>query len=130
MTDPCRPSGGPTEKRRHTRITFPTPAVLTCAGSHWTTEVADLSFKGALLRSPSDWHGAPGDQCTLRIPLDSGDGAEIRMATTVIHVGRGRIGVRCDEIDIDSVTHLRRLIELNLADEDLLAREVGKLAAD
>ncbi len=34
---------------------------------------------------------------------------------------------RCEHIDIDSITHLKRLIELNLGDEALLHRELAHL---
>ena len=39
-------------------------------------------------------------------------------------------GLHCLAIDIDSVTHLRRLVELNLGDPALLEREVSALVAD
>ena len=37
------------------------------------------------------------------------------------------LGLFCHHIDIDSITHLRRLIELNLGDETLLQRELAEL---
>jgi hypothetical protein len=33
----------------------------------------------------------------------------------------------CKEIDLDSISHLRRLIELNLGDQEELERELGAL---
>lgn len=42
------------------------------------------------------------------------------MQATVMHVEGRNIGLRCDEIDIDSITTLRRVIELNAADPVLL----------
>lgn len=124
------PGTRPFEKRRYSRITFAVPAQLVCADGEWGSEVLDLSLKGALLRAPTGWVGVPGDLCTLRIPLDAGGESEIRMEAAVAHVGRDRIGLSCREIDLDSLTHLRRLIELNLADESLLQRELGKLMSD
>jgi hypothetical protein len=49
------------------------------------------------------------------------------MSTTVTHVAGRRVGLRCDNIDIDSVTHLRRLVELNAGDPNLLDRELSAL---
>lgn len=118
------------DKRRFSRITFAAPAQLVCPGGEWISEVIDLSLKGALLSSPAGWSGAPGDICALRIPLDAGAETEICMQATVAHTGNGRIGLKCHEIDIDSLTHLRRLVELNLANEDLLQRELGTLSAE
>ena len=37
------------------------------------------------------------------------------------------IGFHCQLIDLDSITHLKRLVELNLADEGLLHRELSAL---
>jgi hypothetical protein len=51
----------------------------------------------------------------------------ISMSTTVTHVAGRRVGLRCDNIDLDSVTHLRRLVELNAGDPNLLDRELSAL---
>jgi hypothetical protein len=38
--------------------------------------------------------------------------------------------LRCENIDIDSITHLRRLVDLNAGDASLLDREFSALLAD
>ena len=43
------------------------------------------------------------------------------------HAEAGRIGFRIEHIDMDSVAHLRRLVELNLGDPDLLKRDLAAL---
>jgi len=43
------------------------------------------------------------------------------------HIEENHIGLKCHSIDIDSITHLKRLVELNLADETLLHRELETL---
>ncbi len=45
----------------------------------------------------------------------------------MVHVEGRHVGLRCDEIDLESITALRRLIELNAADPALLERELGAL---
>ena len=50
------------------------------------------------------------------------------MDVTVAHLNGTCVGVRCDKIDIDSASHLRRLLELNLGDADLLSRELTELS--
>ena len=37
------------------------------------------------------------------------------------------VGMVCRHIDVDSISHLRRLVELNLGDEALLERELAAL---
>ena len=46
---------------------------------------------------------------------------------TVAHREGRRAGLACQSIDVDSVTHLRRLVELNAGDPDLLQRELSAL---
>jgi hypothetical protein len=46
------------------------------------------------------------------------------------HTRGQNAGLLCLDIDIDSVTHLRRLVELNLGDSDLLERELSALISD
>jgi hypothetical protein len=41
----------------------------------------------------------------------------------------GQLSLSCTEIDLDSITHLRRLLELNLGDPDLIERELSDLSA-
>jgi hypothetical protein len=42
----------------------------------------------------------------------------------------GDIGLECLQLDIDSAGHLRRLIELNLAEESLLQRQLAQLVTE
>jgi len=49
------------------------------------------------------------------------------MTASVAHIDPTRIGFICEHIDLDSITHLKRLVELNLGDEELLHRELSSL---
>jgi hypothetical protein len=49
------------------------------------------------------------------------------MAGEVVHREWTLVGVRCVEIDLESISHLRRLVELNLGDAELLHRELSAL---
>jgi hypothetical protein len=51
----------------------------------------------------------------------------ITMWATAMHVEERHVGLRCDNIDLDSITHLRRLVELNSGDPAILERELGSL---
>jgi len=51
------------------------------------------------------------------------------MSTEVAHAEGHHTGLRCRAIDLDSVTHLRRLIELQLGDPALLERDLAELMA-
>jgi hypothetical protein len=49
------------------------------------------------------------------------------MKAVVAHIEKGSAGFRCDKIEAESAVHLRRLVELNLGDEELLHRELAAL---
>ena len=51
------------------------------------------------------------------------------MRGAVAHRAADTAGIRCDEMDLDSVSELRRLVELNLGDERMLHRELVALVA-
>ncbi len=114
------------ETRRFSRISFHRPAVLLLAAGRGACEVLDVSLKGALLELPAGVEPGAGERCTLEIRLDAGEAA-IRMVGRVAHRADRRVGIRCEEIDLESITHLRRLVELNLGDDDLLHRELAAL---
>lgn len=112
--------------RHHSRIGFDAHAYLRSDTMVWQTQLIDIALKGALVARPAEWQGVKGDQYQLELLLDD-DQTVIRMAVTVMHAREDRIGLRCDHIDIDSISHLRRLIELNLGDPELLERELEGL---
>jgi hypothetical protein len=119
-----------TENRRQfSRIQFQTEARLSLPHGEWGVEVLDLSLKGALVRADRVLEDSVGNQGTLIVRLDE-MGTVIHMEVTVSHQAGKDFGLVCREIDLDSITHLRRLVELNLGDEQLLERELSHLAAD
>lgn len=91
------------------------------------TQLIDVSLRGALIAKPAGWTGGkPGQRCRLLIELE-GNAITIAMECTIAHVEDDRIGFSCEHIDIDSAAHLRRVVELNLGDPELLNRELSAL---
>lgn len=117
------------ERRQYSRIHFETAARLNFAGSEHPVQLLDISLKGALVQSTPPLPLATGIAVRLYLPLDVG-GTAIRMDGTVTHNAQGQIGLVCTAIDLDSITHLRRLVELNLGDAALLEREWHHLVAE
>lgn len=114
-------------RRQFSRIRFQTDARLYLPDGEYSVEVVDLSLRGALVQLPAHTFAAIGSHGTLKIRLDE-MGTMIRMETTIVHHQGDTFGLYCREIDLDSITHLRRLVELNLGDEALLNRELNLLA--
>ncbi len=113
-------------RRQFSRITFQTEARLFVAGGEYPVEVDDLSLKGALIRPEQSLSLHVGSPCALTMRLDE-MGTTIRMDATLVHHEGPVYGLSCRSIDLDSVTHLRRLVELNLGDAALLERELSLL---
>jgi hypothetical protein len=49
------------------------------------------------------------------------------MDATVSHIRGQHIGLRCQRMDLDSVTHLRQLVEHNADNPALLERDLATL---
>lgn len=61
------------------------------------------------------------------IELVLGEGATITMAATISHVNDDHWGLQWDNIDLEGLTHLRRLLELNMVDPAEMHRELAEL---
>ncbi len=113
------------ERRRFTRIAFDAEAELRSGERHWVVQIGDISFKGVLLSHPPGFEAGLGDQLVLETWLDSD--VQLVLPLTLSRIGADFLGCSCGAIDLDSMTHLRRLVELNLGDESLLDRELEHL---
>ena len=52
------------------------------------------------------------------------------MRDRVSHVEDNHMGIESTGIDIESITHLRRMLELNMGDSRILNRELAALDHD
>ena len=117
------------ERRRFSRIVFNRPALLDLKVSRCECEVHDISLKGALVEVPPGYVAKQGTTCSLVVRLDDGD-ARVRLDGEVAHVRGTLVGVSCDELELESAEHLRRIVEVNLGDEALLHREFAALVSE
>ena len=114
------------DHRLFTRIPFEATVHVTSAEGSWDCGLIDVSLKGILVSRPDSWAGVIDDLFLVELELN-GSEASIRMDVSVAHVEDQHIGFRCEHIDLDSITHLRRLVELNVGDIDILNRELSAL---
>lgn len=113
------------ERRRFQRIEFDADTELSQGAKAWTVELHDISLKGLLVDQPQNWDGNPDLPFVATISLDRE--TSLRMEVLLAHREETLLGFTCQHIDLDSISHLRRLIELNLGDEALLERELAAL---
>jgi len=116
------------QRRIYSRIAFRAVARLSIGGITVGCTLRDLSLKGALVEAIDMPQPELGKRCELELRLDDGE-TVLHMAGEVAHAENERVGIVCREIDLDSLTHLRRLLELNLGDSELLQRELSALLA-
>ncbi|MBD9466785.1 PilZ domain-containing protein [Pseudomonas brassicacearum] len=113
------------ERRRFVRIEFHAKTELTQGPFTWPVKLLDLSLKGLLIEKPKPWLG--NAEKTFMADIHLSNEVEVKMEVRLTHDDHGHLGFVCEHIDLDSIAHLRRLVELNLADHDELEREFAAL---
>jgi hypothetical protein len=111
--------------RRFLRSVYQAPARLNLAGYMREVQVLDVSLKGAMVDMGAALPCPVGVRGRLRLQLSPT--TFIAMDVSVTRVQGSRLGLQCLHIDLDSVTHLRQLIERNSQDPTLLVRELSML---
>lgn len=114
------------EKRHFQRILFDAPVTINLDSATYGSRLVDLSLRGALIHRPPDWPAQAAGKVLLQVCLND-NRTRIEMEAQIVHSEQQCIGLQCQHIDMDSITHLRRLVELNLGDEALLRRELEEL---
>jgi len=115
-----------TDKRQFSRIAFDAPVTLHNDSNQWKSNLLDISLKGVLILIPDNWNQNDNDNFKLAIQLDNSD-SEIDMDVRLTHTEDECLSFHCIHIDLDSITLLKRLVELNLGDEQLLDRELSNM---
>ncbi len=115
-------------RRQFSRVAFHGEGRLVTLSGEITVKLLDVSLKGALIQPPHGFFIRIGNNVELDLFLSPDSDMTIRMTATVVHHQADTFGLAVHEMDIDSLTHLRRLLELNLGDESLLERDLAHLA--
>jgi PilZ domain len=110
------------EHRRFSRIPLRRPATLEVFDRRAGAELLDISLRGARFRVPG-CDLEEGQVCTATVHL----GAEtaITMHGVVAHCHGEVVAVHCQRTDLDSLAHLRRVLELNLGDDRMARSELA-----
>ncbi len=111
------------EKRHFTRINFDARIIIKHDGVTIDGELVDISLKGALAKSPVENQLNVNDKCEVTIDLGC-EYAPIQYDASVKHTDNELIGLCCDMIEPESASEIRRIVELNLGDTNLLHREL------
>jgi len=115
----------PSDRRRFTRIHFDAECEVHYKGGALVMNLVDISLRGVLMKSDKTLDIQLDDPATLSIYL--ANDVLIRMPSRLCHLQPPYYGFDAEEMDLESISHLRRLVELNLGDEMLLERELEQM---
>lgn len=113
------------ERRHYQRVDFDAEVVMDHGDVSWVCHLVDISLKGLLVEFPDDVTANTDESYNMEFRL--GADAAINMRVKAKHVKDHLVGLEWNDIDLDSLTHLRRLLELNLPDPEEMHRELSEL---
>ena len=111
------------DERRFRRIPFEAEVQMAVGERTWNCRLLDIALKGALLESAVPVPLAQGTVANLSLPLP---GSEIVLAfdAELAHREANRLGFKFLHENLDTLTHLRTLLELNTGDPDGVRSEL------
>lgn len=111
-----------TDNRYYSRISFVADAEVSIDGRQYPAEMLDLSLRGTLL----NLHAGVVDigmSYPLKIHLSSSD-TTIQFDAELVHKNGNYAGFKFQSLDVESMTHLRKILDLNTGDHAKLADEM------
>lgn len=95
----------------------------------WPCTLLDISLNGALISPPEYLHTKTGDNYKLELQLgnEHDETLCLHMDVTVTRIENDHVGLQIVLMDVDTASHLHRLIELNAGDTNILERELAEL---
>ena len=116
---------GATERRQSQRIPFHAEILMQSGDEEWTCNLLDISLKGMLVEPPRNIQINPNNPCAIALFLS--DEVIINARVRIKHTDSDRWGLQFINIDIESLEHLRHLLESSLKNTDLIERDVAHL---
>ena len=113
------------ERRQFSRVPFNTSVSLQQGSESVDTQLVDISLNGVLIATPSRYRLATDRQCTIVVPL--ADDVRITMQVALVHSSSNLLGFHCTGMDMESMSHLRRLIEMNLHEQGAAERVLAEM---
>ena len=113
-------------QRRFSRIQFNVKSSLTLNDHQLDVALVDIALKGALVETPTPLEVSRNTPCALTIELQ-GLETPLQFKGDVVHITGQRIGIKFTSTDIDSMIHLRSIVESNTADPEKISRELSFL---
>jgi len=113
------------ERRIYNRIPFTAEILMQCGDEEWSCNLLDISLKGMLVEPPDNLDIDLNNPCGMALFL--GEEVSIHARVNITHTSNNHWGLKWLQIDVGSLQHLRRLIELNTNNPAMLTRELSEL---
>ena len=111
------------EERRFRRIPFEAEVQLAVGERSWNCRLLDIALKGALLESAVPLPLAQGTVASLSLPLP-GSAIVLAFDAELAHREESRLGFKFLHENLETLTHLRTLLELNTGDPEGIRSEL------
>ncbi|UTZ26180.1 PilZ domain-containing protein [Vibrio campbellii] len=116
-----------TERRRFSRIIYQVPALIEQGNLAMQVTIQDLSLHGLLLKVED---AKPLDSL---LPVEVGfsfiqSEQMMQLSAGIVSIAGNEIRLKISNIDIESISQLKRFIELNVGNNELLNRELDHLS--
>ncbi|MCP3674477.1 MAG: PilZ domain-containing protein [Gammaproteobacteria bacterium] len=113
------------ERLHYQRIPFLADIIVSQNEQLWNAELEDISLKGLLIKPPEEAKPILNEIYDIILVLSKD--ATIKMQAEICHFDESNWGMQWENIDIECFSHLRRLLELNTQDPDIVHRELSEL---
>ncbi|WPC73585.1 PilZ domain-containing protein [Vibrio porteresiae] len=114
------------ERRRFLRVIYQAPASLTQCDISFNAMVKDISLHGLLVSCETPQALLSDKPIEVNIPL-SGSDVSIQLTAQIVDLRSNLLRLQVDHIDLESLGHLKRLVELNMGNDELLHRDLDHL---
>ncbi len=111
------------EERKFRRIPFEAELQLAVDDHNWSCRLLDIALKGILMESPVPLSLPLGTMVSLSLPLP-GSPISLDFEAELVHHEGNRLGFRFLHENLETLTHLRTLLELNTGDPDGIRSEL------
>ncbi|MDX2472031.1 MAG: PilZ domain-containing protein [SAR324 cluster bacterium] len=115
------------ERRNYSRVKFDAELAIIFGDHELTSRLLDISLKGALVELEGAASVDKGTHCKIQIKLN-GNNLVMDFEGEAVFVKDSHVGFEFVNIELESLTHLRRLVELNVGDSDKVKNELFFLA--
>ena len=111
------------ERRHFSRIPFQSSCYLIFGEHRFRGLLTDISLRGALITSNEKLPVQNREQCQFELTLSS---TRIMMTceADLVYCQNDQFGVKFGNVDLESMIHLRRLVELNTGDSGRVQDEL------